>query len=529
MSEHLVPFPSGERPTTVVNMGKVVLLSIALTACIFAIIYPLKGTFIRDLMMGRYDNDPARYIFQALTTFVWGLSTMTVVLKRMRMKREFAYLRACPIPEDLDLTDQPRLLEIYSRLTGMPGFETSIVYTRTARALAMWINTGDFARTAQTAREETELDNFLADSSFRANRLFIWAMPLLGFLGTVYGVSYGIGGFAEFLSGEVTAAEIKVQVGIITQGLAVAFYTTLLGLWTAGSAAFPSMGAERREEQLLGELDEMIGGRLISRMPSAKAVEFPTEHFAAMREGITQLAATLTEPMKVMVETISEGFRRLPSPSRYEEVFAQAIARAGDLLNERYSEFMIRYEIRIGELGDQLAGKMEGIAEKFRSGSDRIAQELNGQAQRIEQAGARQVEQQAASHREYMAALSEASQREAARWKDVSTDLQRQVGDAAVQLGQAVTALREASSLAAHGADDAARGLASQMTRLVDVGSRIEQLLQATRAVEVTLGDLASAEDFRKAMGELRQHLRATDEMVRKLSKPKQIVLQESR
>ena len=29
------------------------------------------------------------------------------------------------------------------------------------------------------------------------NRLFIWAMPLVGFVGTVYGVSYGIGGFAE--------------------------------------------------------------------------------------------------------------------------------------------------------------------------------------------------------------------------------------------------------------------------------------------------------------------------------------------
>jgi hypothetical protein len=529
MSTHIVQLPSGPRPTTVAHMGVVVLLAMGLTALIFGLIYPLKGTFIRDLMMGRYENDPARYIFQALTTFVWGLSTMTVVLKRAKMRREFANLRQCPLPEDLDMTDQDRCVEVYQRITGMPGFEKSIVYTRIARTLGMWINTQDFERSAQVTREEAELDNFLADSSFRANRLFIWAMPLLGFLGTVYGVSYGIGGFAEFLSGEVTAAEIKVQVGIITQGLAVAFYTTLLGLWTAGSAAFPSMGAERREEQLLGELDEVIGSRLISRMPSAKAETFPVEHIAAMREGIARLADSLTEPMKQMVENIAEGFRRLPSPQRYEEIFAAAIAKAGDLINDRYSEFMIRYEIRIGELGEQLAGKLAAVAEKFSAGSDRIALELGSQAARIEQSGARQVEQQEAAVRSYLNALGEASRREADRWKEVSNDLQRQVGDASANLGQAVGALRDASSLAARGADEAARNLASQMTRLVDVGARIEQLLQATRAVEVTLNELATTEDFRRAMQDLRQHLSASDELIRKLSKPRQIVLQESR
>jgi hypothetical protein len=530
MSNQNVVFPSPEtRPNTGVNMGLVVPLRHGSGVLIFGVIWPFKGTFIRDLFIGRYENDPSRYIFQALITWVWGLSTMTVVLKRFKCAKEFKALHECPIPEDLDMTDTNALVEVYNRLMHLPNMTHRIVYTRVAKVLGMWINTGDFARTAQNAKEDTELDNYLADSSFRANRLFIWAMPLLGFLGTVYGVSYGIGGFAEFLSGEVTAQEIKVQVGIITQGLAVAFYTTLLGLWTAGSAAFPSMGAERREEQLLGEIDEYIQERLISRMPSAKAVEFPVEHFSAMREGISQMASALTEPLRQMVATIEDGFRRLPSPGRYEEIFAAAIARAADMINTKYAEFMIQYEIRIGELGEQLAGKMQGVAEKFHAGSDRIAQELSHQATTIRDAGARQVEQQAAAQGAYLASLEKASEREALRWKEAAADLQRQVGDAGTHLGQAVTALREASSLAAHGADDAARSLAAQMTRLVDVGSRIEQLLQATRAVEVALGDLASTQDFRQAMNDLRSHLQATDDMVKRLSRPRTIVLQEAR
>lgn len=48
-----------------------------------------------------------------------------------------------------------------------------------------------------------------------------------GFAMTVWGVSKGIGGFADFLKGEVTSDMIKVQMGHITEGLAQAFYWTL--------------------------------------------------------------------------------------------------------------------------------------------------------------------------------------------------------------------------------------------------------------------------------------------------------------
>ena len=115
-------------------------------------------------------------------------------------------------------------------------------------------------------------DAAASDSSFRRNRLFIWAMPLLGFVGTVYGVAAGISGFAAFLTGSNVKMEaITGQIGTITEGLAVAFMCTLLGLLTAGLAAFPSLMVERKEEEVLGEIDELVEDRLLSRMPSAEA------------------------------------------------------------------------------------------------------------------------------------------------------------------------------------------------------------------------------------------------------------------
>mgnify|MGYP000883641730 CR=1 FL=1 len=529
MSTQKVAFLSGERPSTTVNVGISILLALATTAIIFLILWQLKGTFIRDLFIGRYENDPGRYIFQGLITFMWALSTVTVIQKRVILRKEFRMLQELPIPDDLDMTDIPGLIEVYENLCTMPDVDKRMAGTRVARVLAMWINTEDFERCSQTAKEESELDQFTADASFRGNRLFIWTMPLLGFLGTVYGVSYGIGGFAEFLRGEVTAEEIKYQVGLITQGLAIAFYTTLLGLFTSGGAAYPSMQAERAEEEILGAIDEFIGERLIARMPSAKKTEFPSEHIKAIRDGMAELTQYMVAPMQELARQIEDGFRRLPSPQRYEDVFAQAIAKAGDLIADRMRDFNLNYEVRVGELGEQLAGKLHTVSQDFREGTVNLAKELNGQADRIAQATRQQLDLQASSQQTWSLALTKASEQEAARWKEISTDLQRQVGDVGQQLNQTIHVLREATGLAARGADEAARGLANQMTRLVDVGANIEKTLQATKAVEVVLQDLASADDFRQTLLELRAHLKTSDELIKKLAKPKQIVLQESR
>ncbi len=364
---------SGERPSTTVNVGVAVLMALALTAVIFAVLWQLKGTFARDLFIGRYENDPGRYIFQAMITFMWALSSMTIVLKRLKLAAEFRLLEQLPLPDDLDMTDLPALVEVYENICSLPDADKRMVSTRVARVLGLWINTEDYDRVAQSAKEESELDQFAADASFRGNRLFIWTMPLLGFLGTVYGVSYGIGGFAEFLRGDVTAEDIKYQVGMITQGLAIAFYTTLLGLFTSGGAAYPSMQAERAEETILGAIDELIQERLISRMPSARKTEFPSEHIKAIRDGIAELTQYLVAPMQELARQIEDGFRRLPSPQRYEDVFAQAIAQAGNLIAERMRDFNLQYEVRVGELGDQLAGRLNRVADEFRAGAAALA------------------------------------------------------------------------------------------------------------------------------------------------------------
>lgn len=559
MSELKVEFPPEERPSTSVNVWINLIIALAITIGMLAAVYqmPTKN-FTRELLLGqkpkhkegltkeeeeelkkhppketwtsKLNMNVERTIFQGLTLFMWAMSAVCIGLKFVRIAREFRLLKKDIIPHGLNLRDQRTLIEVHSKVMAFKEMGSSILLTRIGRVLSMWINTEDFERTAQYAKQENEMDIFVADSSYRANRLYIWAMPLLGFVGTVYGVSYGIGGFADFLRGDVTSDEIKYQVGLITEGLAVAFYCTLLGLMTAGIAAFPSLAAEKKEEEMLGAIDELVEDRLVSRMPSVRKTEFPEEDIKAMREGIDRfdvrinsddLVAAISKikiefpmdefrdalknikldlpmdqfvtgikeglqdlrvnvimPMEDLSRAIDQGFRRLPDPDNYVTVFSRAIAQASDLVAEKHREYASIYEQRISELGAQFAGKMDGVAVSIRAGTADVAAEMKQQA--------------AALAAEFQSAMA-------------------RVNDTAAQYGQRV--------------DTTSRSLADQMARVTEVAAQIDRLLNASKAMETALTKVSSAEEFGTTLSAIREHLTVNDAFVRRMTRPRRMEL----
>jgi len=472
-----VRFPEVDRPNFNAPLLRVTIVAFVITAAIMCSVIPFKNTFMRDLLIGRDEIAIDRVLFQGLTIFMWAMSFGTVLVKKRRLRDEIRALKEDLLPNSVEIGDERALVRAFEQLTQRADFARSVVVSRFARVLSAWINTRDFDRTVQLMKEESELDIFLSDASFRANRLYIWAMPLLGFVGTVYGVSYGIGGFAEFLKGQVTGEQIKEQVGIITEGLAVAFYTTLVGLLTAGAAAFPSLGAERREESLLGEIDEMLEEKLISRLPSLRKQEFPIDHIRAVRAAVESINTGMTESLTALGKAIVEGFARMPSPQVYERVFAQAIASAGGLISEQYHQLATQYEQRIAALGDQLTQRLDRVADTIgRSG-----------------------EQQTALQQQSFA-----------------------------ELRTGLDALRDAAREIRAGADHASGRISESLTRVTETGARIEQLLRTTQAMETAVASLAGADSFRASMDALRSHLAATDAAIQRLSRPRKVIFEET-
>ena len=118
----------------------------------------------------------------------------------------------------------------------------------------------DAQRAHEILRHQSDLDADSAAASYRTVKLFIWAMPILGFIGTVLGISLAVGGFSEFLTTSVSIDEIDsvtAELGEVASGLSFAFDTTLLGLLAGLVASVASSGVQAREERMLTRLDEL--------------------------------------------------------------------------------------------------------------------------------------------------------------------------------------------------------------------------------------------------------------------------------
>ncbi len=96
--------------------------------------------------------------------------------------------------------------------------------------------------------------------SFSLSRFMVWAVPIMGFIGTVWGISNGISHFSDAMTAtnSVTdvSAMLKENLPMVTSSLATAFDTTLLALLLSIPLMMLMLSLEKSEEAYLINLDE---------------------------------------------------------------------------------------------------------------------------------------------------------------------------------------------------------------------------------------------------------------------------------
>jgi biopolymer transport protein ExbB/TolQ len=95
-------------------------------------------------------------------------------------------------------------------------------------------------------------------------RAFLWAIPLLGFIGTVIGLSHAISGMS--FGGVEDIGQIMGSINAVTSGLGTAFDATLLGLVFAVFLNFPLNSLAKHEEEALNDIDAFCNEVLLPRL-----------------------------------------------------------------------------------------------------------------------------------------------------------------------------------------------------------------------------------------------------------------------
>lgn len=142
-----------------------------------------------------------------------------------------------------------------------------LLFRRMDMALSNLGNIGEVRDVGAVLEGQAEADASGVDSSFTVVRALIWTIPILGFIGTVIGLSRAIGNFTAVLAeAGMDAASIKSKLGPVVNGLATAFETTLVALLAAVAIQLLSTWVYKREETLLDAMADYCNGHVLSRL-----------------------------------------------------------------------------------------------------------------------------------------------------------------------------------------------------------------------------------------------------------------------
>jgi len=207
----------------------------------------------------------------------------------------------------------------------------ALVGKRLLRLLSVWESTGSAFQLERAADSDVELYELSMTSSFSLPKVLLWAIPLMGFIGTVIGMSQAVGSFDSVLSNADNVDGLKNGLVKVTGGLGTAFDTTYLALVISVILAFPLNVCERNEDRLLSQIDGVVREAVMALSPLGHG-EIAAEPPA--RPGETASLSTTAPQLdgEDLGALISDAFEKhLPDPSVLVEpaqVYAEQLTQA---------------------------------------------------------------------------------------------------------------------------------------------------------------------------------------------------------
>jgi len=196
-------------------------------------------------------------------------------------------------------------------------------------------------------REGSGLDGEQATGRFTLTRYILYLLPVIGFIGTVEGISKALMNISLVLPMVKDLDGFMSNLTSVTSALQVAFDSTLLALFLSAALMLVQTLIYRRSEDLLARIDRWVVEHVLPKVGSAAdhplaagVSEALAPHLEAMRRDLTaalepatralqELSARMGEGLGPHVERFAASVDRLPTALSGLHEGAQAIGRVG--------------------------------------------------------------------------------------------------------------------------------------------------------------------------------------------------------
>lgn len=249
---------------------------------------PFVQQYFAGHFIQRYFTDhPVEYGETAL----FGIGLAALVLKGLEVANQRSRLGQSLLAQTPKMTQSVGeyagfLLE---RLARLPAWRQGDYYfQRLVAALEFIERTGSAQGIDDELRYLSDLDSIRQQNGHGLFRVIIWAIPILGFLGTVIGITMALNG--------INPEAIDQSMAELTRGLGVKFDTTALALAMSMLLMFFHFFVERAENAMLEEVDYRVAEDIRSHIPRLPV------GIDGQAMAMRQIADTMTNAVEHLVE-----------------------------------------------------------------------------------------------------------------------------------------------------------------------------------------------------------------------------------
>lgn len=286
------------------------------------------------------------------TTTLFFIGSAALVIKLMGLSMQLGTVDSVRLPTDpmgLEDVDQcPALLTSLGTLSN--SLQDSYLVRRLREALqyVQRKSSADSLESHLRYLEETDVGRM--HQSYALVRIIASTIPILGFLGTVIGITLAISQL------DLSADALDQSLPAVVSGLSVAFDTTALALGLSTILLFVKFCVERVEFSLLSEVDQRASSELIGRFKQFGSENDP--HLASVRRIAEQVLTSVESGMEKQAMVASKSFEQ--SSKKWNDILANTASLLDEALSGAVVEGLTRHAEILSKNSTQHASDMEG-------------------------------------------------------------------------------------------------------------------------------------------------------------------------
>lgn len=358
-----------------VNFVKSLLFGIAGTVGILLLMVPF-----RDNRIGAIFLDRGWVNYAETFLFVWGIAILVMKWRKNQHQAQATLLQLFPkrLGTEINSSNVGGFIDnIYKTPITL---RDSLIVNRIRKALELFELRVDNGEVAAFLSTQSDIDANRSTGSYSLLKVFLWAIPILGFIGTVMGLSVAVGSLAM---GDTSNPEaLKASINSLTGGLGVAFDTTLLGLILSMLMSFPLAAVQKKEDETLTLIDAFCTEKLLPKLNDSH--NLATDTLMEQAESIPHLVASLARAHETFLINLNDSTRMLRDTGAilqtrldsHQQLVETSFTKAITKLSETSSEVFTKSHFELGQTFEKIATGIDLINHALRDlGANQIPEE----------------------------------------------------------------------------------------------------------------------------------------------------------